>query len=151
MLVLSLNLFNEINNSEMYLNLIKNKKNSLFLTLDNDYNLIKELKKFNIDYTYIKFGNLIDLKYRILENGGLMNNSLEYVVIDSINLIKDDKYYKEKISYIEQLESDFKIKVALIFNTLSRMDKVLKFIDTLDHKVINMNLIEQESHLQPLQ
>lgn len=137
--------------STLALNLIKNKNNSLYLTLDNDYNLIKELKKLNIDYTYIKFGNLIDLKYRILENGGLMNNSLEYVVIDSINLIKDDKSYKEKISYIEQLESDFKIKVALIFNTLSRMDKVLKFIDTLDHKVINMNLIEQESHLQPLQ
>lgn len=137
--------------STLALNLIKNKKNSLYLTLDNDYNIIKELKKFNINYTYIKFGNLIDLKYRILENGGLMNNSLEYVVIDSINLIKDDKSYKEKISYIEQLESDFKIKVALIFNTLSRMDKVLKFIDTLDHKVINMNLIEQESHLQPLQ
>jgi len=137
--------------STLALNLIKNKNNSLYLTLDNDYNLIKELKKLNIDYTYIKFGNLIDLKYRILENGGLMNNNLEYVIIDSINLIKDNKSYKEKISYIEQLEADFKIKIALVFNTLNRMDKALKFIDTLDHKVINMNLIEQESHLQPLQ
>ena len=137
--------------STLALNLIKNKNNSLYLTLDNDYNLIKELKKLNIDYTYIKFGNLIDLKYRILENGGLMNNNLEYVIIDSINLIKDNKSYKEKISYIEQLESDFKIKIALVFNTLNRMDKALKFIDTLDHKVININLIEQESHLQPLQ
>ena len=127
--------------STLALNLIKNKNNSLYLTLDNDYNLIKELKKLNIDYTYIKFGNLIDLKYRILENGGLMNNNLEYVIIDSINLIKDNKSYKEKISYIEQLESDFKIKIALVFNTLNRMDKALKFIDTLDHKVINMNLI----------
>lgn len=139
--------------STLALNMIKNKKNSLYLTLDNDYNLIKELKKFSIDYTYIKFGNLIDLKYRILENGGLMNNSLEYVVIDSMNLIKDNKSYKDKISYIEQLESDFKIKVALIFNILSRMDKkALRLIESLNnHKVININLIGQESHLQPLQ
>lgn len=139
--------------STLALNMIKNKKNSLYLTLDNDYNLIKELKKSNIDYTYIKFGNLIDLKYRILENGGLMNNSLEYVVIDSMNLIKDNKSYKDKISYIEQLESDFKIKVALIFNILSRIDKkALRLIESLNnHKVININLIGQESHLQPLQ
>ena len=138
--------------STLALNSIKNRKNSLYLTLDNDYNIIKELKKYNIDYSYIKFGNLIDLKYRILENGGLMNNSLEYVVIDSINLIKDNKSYKEKILYIEQLESDFKIKVVLIFNTLSRMDnKVLKLIESFDHRAIDIDLIGQEPRPQPLQ
>jgi hypothetical protein len=136
--------------STLALNLLKGKKNSLYLTLDNDYNIIKELKKLNIEHTYIKYGNLMDLKCRILENGGLMNNSLEYVVIDSINLIKDNKSYNEKIAYIEQLESDFKIKIALVFNTLSRMDKAIKLIDSLNHKAINTNLIVQVPHLQPL-
>jgi GTPase SAR1 family protein len=134
--------------STFAINLVKNKKNALYLTLDNDQNIIKSLKKFNIDYTYIKFGNLIDLKYRILENGGLMNNNLEYVIIDSINLIKDNVSYKEKIRYIEQLESDFKIKIALVFNTLNRMDKTLKLIDSLSHKSINIDLIGQVSRPQ---
>lgn len=134
--------------STFAINLVKNKKNSLYLTLDNDQNIIKLLKKFNIDYTYIKFGNLIDLKYRILENGGLMNNNLEYVIIDSINLIKDNVSYKEKIRYIKQLESDFKIKIALVFNTLNRMDKALKLIDSLSHKSINIDLIVQVSRPQ---
>ena len=108
--------------STLALNLIRNKKNSLYLILDNDSCTIKKLKEFKIEYTYMKHRNLIDLKYRILENGGLIGNSLEYVVIDSINLIKDKKSYKEKISYIEDLESDFNIKIVLVFNKLSKMD-----------------------------
>jgi hypothetical protein len=136
--------------STLAVNMLKNKKNSLYLTLENDYNIIKKIKEFNIDYTYIKFGNLIDLKCRILENGGLINNNLEYVVIDSINFIKDNISYNEKIRYIEKLESDFKIKVALIFNTLNRMDKkFIKIIKSLDnHKIIDINLIQLVPHLQ---
>lgn len=136
--------------STLAVNMLRNKKNSLYLTLENDYGIIRKLNDFNIDYTYLSFGNLIDLKYRILENGGLMNNNLEYVVIDSLNFIRDNKSYKEKIHYIEQLESDFKIKIALIFNTLNRMDKkAMKLIESLNnHKVIDINLIQQVPHLQ---
>lgn len=136
--------------STLALNLIKNKNNSLYLTLENDYCTIKKLKEYKIDYTYMQHRNLIDLKYRILENGGLIGNNLEYVVIDSINLIKDNKSYKEKIRYIEELESDFKIKIALIFNTLNRMDKINKFIHSIEkHRLIDTKFIPvQETLLQ---
>lgn len=124
--------------STLATNLIKNRKNSLYLILDNDSGTIKRLKQYKIDYTYMKSCNLIDLKYRILENGGLIGNNLEYVVIDSINLVKDNKPYKEKIRYIEELESDFNIKILLTFNTLSKMDKMNKFIHSIEgHTLID--------------
>ena len=124
--------------STLALNLIKNKKNSLYLVLENDYGSIKKLKQYKIEYTYMKHRSLIDLKYRILENGGLIGNNLEYVVIDSINLIKDNKTYKEKIRYIEELESDFNIKIVLVFNKLNKMDKMNKFIHSIEgHKLID--------------
>lgn len=139
--------------STLALNLIRNKKNSLYLILDNDSCTIKKLKEFKIEYTYMKHRNLIDLKYRILENGGLIGNSLEYVVIDSINLIKDKKSYKEKISYIEDLESDFNIKIVLVFNKLSKMDKMNKFIHSIEsHRLVDTGFIPQQwLHLQVLQ
>jgi archaellum biogenesis ATPase FlaH len=136
--------------STMALNLIKSKENSLYLVLENDYSIIKKIKDSKTDFTLIKHCNLVDLKYRILENGGLINNSLEYVVIDSINLIKDNKSYKEKIKYLEELEVDFKIKIILIFNTLNRMDKMVKFIHSLEnHKLIDISSV-QVLRLQPL-
>ena len=136
--------------STMALNLIKSKENSLYLVLENDYSIIKKIKDSKTDFTLIKHCNLVDLKYRILENGGLINNSLEYVVIDSINLIKDNKSYKEKIKYLEELEVDFKVKIILIFNTLNRMDKIVKFIHSLEnHKLIDISSV-QVIRFQPL-
>ena len=124
--------------STLAVNLIKNRRNSLYLLLENDYRIVNNLKKYKIDYTYMKLCSLIDLKYRILENGGLIGNNLEYVVIDSINLIKDNKPYKEKIRYIEELESDFNIKIVLVFNKLNKMDKMNKFIHSIEgHKLID--------------
>ena len=139
--------------STLALNLIKNKSNSLYLILENDSGTIKKLKQYKIDYTYMKHRNLIDLKYRILENGGLIGNNLKYVVIDSINLISDNKSYKDKIRYIEELESDFNIKIVLIFNKLNKMDKMNKFIHSIEgHKLIDtMFMPVPEPHLQPLQ
>ena len=137
--------------STLALNLIKNKENSLYLVLENDYSIIKKIKESNIDFTLIKYCNLVDLKYRILENGGLINNSLDCVVIDSINFIRDNISYKQKIKYLEELETDFKIKIILIFNRLNRMDKMNKFIHSLEnHKLIDINSV-QVPHLQPLQ
>jgi ABC-type dipeptide/oligopeptide/nickel transport system ATPase subunit len=137
--------------STLALNLIKNKENSLYLVLENDFSIINKIKKSNTDFTLIKYCTLIDLKYRILENGGLINNSLEYVVIDSINFIKDNISYKQKIKYLEELETDFKIKIILVFNTLNRMDKMVKFIHSLEnHKLIDINSV-QVPRLQPLQ
>ena len=93
--------------STLALNLIKNKSNSLYITLINDISIIKRLINYNIDFTLLKYRNLIDIKYRILERGGLINNNLEYVVIDSINMIKDDISYKEKISIYRTIRVRF--------------------------------------------
>ena len=75
------------------------------------------------------------------------------MVIDSINLIKDNKSYKEKISYIEGLELDFNINIVLVFNTLSKMDKLNKFIHSIEgHRLVDTGFIPvQEPRLQSLQ
>jgi hypothetical protein len=139
--------------STLALNMLKNRNNSLYITLDSDCRVFKKLKEYKTDYDYIKFGSLMDIKYRILEDGGLINNRLEYVVIDSINLIKDDRSYKEKIAYIEQLEIDFKIKIVIVLNTLNRMDKTIQFIHSLEnHKLIDTKFMPApEPRLQGLQ
>lgn len=136
--------------STLATNLLKNKKNSLYLILEDDSSLIKKLKTDDINFSYIKSCHLMDLKYALLEYGGLLNNRLDYVVIDSINLIEDRKSYKKKIDYIEQLEKDFKLKIALVFNTLNRMDKTIEFIQSLKFKLIDTNPKRQFLHLQSL-
>jgi predicted ATP-dependent serine protease len=134
----------ETGKSTLALNILKNKKNSLYLILENDLSVIRKFKKNNVDFTYIKYCHLMDLKYQILEYGGLMNNTLDYVVIDSINFIKDNISYKEKINYIKQLELDFKINILLIFNTLSNLDKLKKIVNSIEcDKKIDIMLIKK--------
>ncbi len=129
----------ETGKSTFAINILKNKKNSLYLILENDTSIISKLKKKNINYTYIESCHLMDVKYRILEYGGLMNNSLDYVVLDSINFLKDNIGYKEKANYIKQLEKDFKIKIFLIFNSLKRIDKFKNIVDSIDcDSIINV-------------
>lgn len=138
----------ETGKSTFAISQIVNKENALYLLLDNDTSSIKSLKKNKIEFTIIENCHLIDIKYRLLENGGLIRNNLEYLVIDSINLIKDKKTYTEKIKYIEEISKDFNIKVVLVFNILKKMDKMLRFIDTIkDHRTINIDTITLESHL----
>ena len=85
---------------------------------------------------------------RLLENGGLINNSLEYVVIDSINFIKDEKKYSDKIKYIDEIAKDLNIKIVLIFNILKNMDKMKRFVDAIEgYKMVNINKVIVESHL----
>jgi len=134
----------ETGKSTLAINILKNKENSLYLILENDLSLIRKFKNNNIDFKYVKHCHLMDLKYQILEYGGLMNNTLDYVVIDSINFIKDNISYKEKINYIKQLELDFKIKILLIFNTLKKGDKLKKFVNSIEcDKIIDIMFIEK--------
>jgi hypothetical protein len=135
----------ETGKSTLAINILKNKKNSLYLMLENDLSLIKKFKNNNnIDFKYVKHCHLIDLKYQILEYGGLMNNTLDYVVIDSINFIKDNISYKEKINYIKQLELDFKIKILLVFNTLNKGDKLKRFVNSIEcDKIIDIMFIKK--------
>ena len=110
--------------SKLALDLVKKDKKNLYLTLDTDFSVLKRLKEDKIDYTIMKNCLLMDIKYRILERGGLMNNDLNYVVIDSLNKIKDTKTYLEKIEYLKELEKDFGITIIATHNILKMLDKI---------------------------
>ena len=112
--------------SRLALDLLKHKERGLYLLLDKDHSVLQRLKKQKTDYTFMTNCFLIDIKYRILERGGLLNNDLEYVVIDSLNKIKDGKSYLEKIKYLQELERDFNIKIILTHNILRMLDKLPK-------------------------
>lgn len=102
--------------SELAIKLAKKMNNSLYLSLEKDFRSIKRMKELEIDFTIMNYKSLLDIKYRILEYGGLMFNNLDYVIIDSLNLISDNKSYDEKINYLLDVERDFKLKVVCILN-----------------------------------
>jgi len=134
--------------SSLAISQLINKKNSLYLSLDKDVSVIKELKKNKIDYSIMNNCHLLDIKYRLLENGGLIKNNLEYVVIDSINFIKDKVKYSDKIKYIDAIGKDLNIRIVLIFNILENMDKMKRFVDSIEgYRMINIDKVMLESHL----
>lgn len=135
----------ETGKSNVAASFIRNKKNSLYITLDRDIKIINRLKKDKTEFYLMENCFLLDLKYRLLERGGLINNDLEYVVIDSINFIKDKKTYLKKIEYINEMAKDFNIKIILVFNTLIKSDKIKKFINSLEgYKIIDVEKITQK-------
>jgi hypothetical protein len=110
--------------SRLSIDLIKNFKRSMFFLLDVDHSSINLLKQNKIEYQILNKCHLMDIKYRILEKGGIISNSLDYVVIDSINLIKDNKSYTEKIKYLLEVEKDFNLKIITTMNILNNLDKI---------------------------
>jgi deoxyadenosine/deoxycytidine kinase len=118
--------------SKLAMDLLKHKKKGLYLILDKDHSVIQRLKKEKMDYTFMTNCLLMDIKYRILERGGLMNNDLDYVVVDSLNKIKDTKSYLEKIKYLQEVEKDFGIKIILTHNILRMLDKIPKKLKDID-------------------
>ena len=118
--------------SRLALDLLKHKENGLYLLLDKDHSVLQKLKKQKMDYTFMTNCFLMDIKYRILERGGLLNNDLEYVVVDSLNKIKDSKSYLEKIKYLQEVEKDFGIKIILTHNILRMLDKIPKKLKDID-------------------
>ena len=118
--------------SKLAMDLLKHKKRGLYLILDKDHSVIQRLKKEKMDYTFMTNCLLMDIKYRILERGGLMNNELDYVVVDSLNKIKDTKSYLEKIKYLQEVEKDFGIKIILTHNILRMLDKIPKKLKDID-------------------
>jgi hypothetical protein len=96
----------------------------MFFLLDVDHSSINLLKQNKIEYQILNKCHLMDIKYRILEKGGIISNSLDYVVIDSINLIKDNKSYTEKIKYLLEVEKDFNLKIITTMNILNNLDKI---------------------------
>lgn len=141
----------ETGKSTVATSLIRNKKNSLYLILDRDIPIMNQLKIDKTEFYLMDNCFLLDLKYRLLERGGLINNDLEYVVIDSINFIKDQKTYSEKIAYIDEMAKDFNVKIILVFNTLKNLDKIRKFLDSIEgHRKIDVEKITQQVSQFPL-
>ena len=124
--------------SKLSINLIKHKNNVLYLLLDKDHTVLQKLKREKIDYTLMTNRFLIDIKYRLFERGGLLNNNLEYVVVDSLNKITDNISYLEKIEYLKGLERDFGIKIISTHNILRMLDKIPQKIKEID----NIKIIE---------
>jgi ABC-type dipeptide/oligopeptide/nickel transport system ATPase component len=96
----------------------KHKDSSLYILMERDRRMAKILSSDGFDYAVYGNGYLLDIKYRILERGGLMSNDLKYVVVDCLNMIKDGKSQLAKLYELEQIEKDFNLEVILILNML---------------------------------
>lgn len=96
----------------------KSKEKSLYILMERDARMAKILHSEGFDYAVYGNGHIIDIKYRILERGGLMSNDLEYVVVDSLGMIKDPISQMAKIGELEKIETDFGLKIILILNLL---------------------------------
>lgn len=106
---------------------------SLYILMERDKRMIGALKEEEIDFEVFPRGFTMDIKCRILERGGLINNTLEFVVVDCLNMIRDNKTYGELSEIFVQMERDFKITVISTANILesSISDSSKKIADIL--------------------
>jgi hypothetical protein len=128
--------------SKKALSLIDKDKKTVYFALDFDKNIKSlEIQNKNLQVTaYPKGSFLVDLEYEILNHGGLCKNKLSYVVIDTINFLKDDKKNLSKfLSRLKRLEKEYnKFEIIAVINTLHHFelkndDKIIegvKFIET---------------------
>lgn len=140
--------------SQKALSLLDKKKKSLYFALDFD----KKIKSLEIDNKNLQVtayprshSSLVDIEYEILNHGGLFNNKLSYVVIDTINFLNDDKKDLTKfLRRLKKLEKEYKkFEIIAVINKLHHFDlgiekkdlKGIKFIETVKKekkkKVIN--------------
>jgi hypothetical protein len=135
--------------SKKALSLIDISKKTVYFALDFDKNIKSlELNNKNLQVTAYPRGSfLIDLEYEILNHGGLFKNKLSYVVIDTINFLKDDKKNLPKLlNRLKRLEKEYnKFEIIAVINTLHHFDlkddiKIIegvRFIET-KKKIINL-------------
>jgi hypothetical protein len=128
--------------SKKALSLIEKDKKTVYFALDFDKNIKRlEYDNKNLQVTaYPKGSFLVDLEYEILNHGGLFKNRLSYVVIDTINFLKDDKKNLPKfLSKLKRIEVEYnKFEIIAVVNTLHHFeldssDKIVegvKFIET---------------------
>lgn len=138
--------------SKKALSLIDMSKKTVYFALDFDKNIKSlELNNKNLQVTaYPKGSFLVDLEYEILNHGGLFKNKLSYVVIDTINFLKDDKKNLPKLlSRLKRLEKEYnKFEIIAVINTLHHFElkddiKIIegvKFIETKKKKKKIINL-----------
>lgn len=99
------------------------KESSLYILTERDNRLIERLKAEKIDFKVSKECFLMDIKYACLEKGGVIANSLDYCVVDCLNMTSDKKAYFEKIRYLMEVEKDFGLEIIATFNTLTSKKK----------------------------
>lgn len=99
------------------------KETSLYILTERDNRLIQRLKAEKIDFKVALECFLMDVKYACLEKGGVVANSLDYCVVDCINMTSDKKAYFEKIRYLMEVEKDFGLEIIATFNTLTSSKK----------------------------
>lgn len=128
--------------SSKALGLLDQNKKCLYFALDFDKNIKSlELNNKNLQVTAYPRGSfLVDLEYEILNHGGLFKNRLSYVVIDTINFLKDEKKDLPKLlSRLKRLEKEYnKFEIIAVINTLHHFElkndaqiiEGIKFIET---------------------
>lgn len=99
------------------------KESSLYILTERDNRLIERLKAEKIDFKVSKECFLMDIKYSCLEKGGVIANSLDYCVVDCLNMTSDKKAYFEKIRYLMEVEKDFGLEIIATFNKLTSKKK----------------------------
>jgi hypothetical protein len=99
------------------------KETSLYILTERDNRLIERLKAEKIDFKVAKECFLMDIKYSCLEKGGVIANTLDYCVVDCLNMTSDKKAYFEKIRYLIGVEKDFGLEIIATFNTLTSSKK----------------------------
>ena len=129
--------------SKLALDLIKNNSKSLYLTLDNDFLLIKKLKELKVDYTLMKNCLLMDIKYRVLERGGLMNNDLDFVVKEMIEKTVENKGGEFKSFIDKYIESTEDVKIEGLINDSDIFDFYLKYRQYIDPILNNINFFNK--------
>lgn len=120
--------------SSKALNLIDKSKKTLYFALDFDKSIKSlELKNKNLQVTAFPNRNtyLSDLESEILNHGGLLGSTLSQVVIDPINLLKDEK--KDLLGFLlklEKIEKEYnKFQIIAIVNTLYHFEISNKIVN----------------------
>jgi len=111
--------------SSKAINLIDMSKKSLYFALDFDKRIKSiELLNKNIQVTaFINGACLPVIETEILNNGGLYQNKLDYVVIDPINFLLKDLSIVELIVKLKKLEEEYnKFKLVVTLNTLHHFE-----------------------------
>ena len=99
------------------------KETSLYILTERDKRLIETLKAEKVDFKVALECFLMDVKYACLEKGGVVANSLDYCVVDCLNMTSDKKAYFEKIRDLMGVEKDFGLEIIATFNTLTSSKK----------------------------
>jgi len=123
------------------LNLIKDKRNVLYVSLDQDKSVANLFSKGlkNTEYQYIQNCFLIDLEFSIIgSDGGSSAGKLIYdtIVLDSLNFIKvvQDKSecnLKQIIKGLEYLHYTYGVEIIATYNILRNVDKMKWDVESL--------------------